>query len=198
MTRAGGTWVGPSFGVIPACFCLSRFSSAVSYRSTKLLGSKSAALLSTVTSERASLESMLPPATPREAGALLGQSIREAFPPLGYIVQINGKDIVVDLGADAGLKERDTLEVVQEGEQIIHPVTGQILAAPVRVIGELRVVSLSPQLAICKRTGGKGELPLASIVRLKGTTSALANWLMKFPRIMQQVQRQKQEVQQKP
>ncbi len=163
----------------------------------RMIDVKSAALLSTVSSDRASLESMLPPATPREAGALLEQSIREAFPPLGYIVQINGNDYVVDLGSEAGLQAKDTLEVIQEGEQIIHPVTGQILAAPMKVIGQLKVMSVSPQLAICKRAG-KGELPLASMVRLKGTSSAIVGWLMRVPRILGEVQRQRQLIPQKP
>jgi hypothetical protein len=160
----------------------------------RLIDVKTAALLTTVTSDRESLLSMLPPATPREAGTLLAQSIREAFPPLGYIVQINGKEIVVDLGSEAGLKEKDTLEVVQEGEQIIHPVTGQVLAAPMKVIGELKVLSTSPQVAICKRTSGKGELKPSDMVRLKGTESSVVKWLKKVPIIKRQFGKDKDEL----
>ena len=163
----------------------------------RLIDVKTAAVVVTLTSERASLLGMLPPVTAREAGALLTQSIREAFPPLGYVVQIDGKDVIVDLGSEAGLKKGDTLEVVQEGERIIHPVTGQMLAAPLKVIGELKVVSASPQLAICKRTSGKGELIPANLVRLKGTSSIIANWLMKVPRIKKEFQKQKEELKEK-
>lgn len=162
----------------------------------RLIDVKTAALLSTLTSNRASLLSMLPPATPREAGDLLAQSIREAFPPLGYVVQINGKDVVVDLGSEAGLKKGDTLEVVEEGEQIIHPVTGEVLSAPLKVIGELKVVSTSPQVAICKRTS-KGELQPANMVRLKGTESAVVKWLMKMPIIKKQLQKEKADLEEK-
>lgn len=157
----------------------------------RLIEVKTAALLVTVTSDRASLLSMVPPATIREAGALLIQSIRDAFPPLGYVVQMKGKEVVVDLGSEAGVKKGDTLEVVEEGDQIIHPVTGKLLAAPLKVIGELKVVSASPQLATCKRTSGKNKLQPANLVRLKGSESRLIKWLMKLPRIKDELQKQK-------
>ncbi len=159
----------------------------------RLIDVKTAALLLTVTSDHASLLGMLPPSTPREAGELLNQGIRDVFPPLGYVVQINGKDIVVDLGSEAGLKKGDTLEVVKEGEQIIHPVTGEVLTAPLKVIGELKVISASPQVSICKRSS-KGELQLANIVRLKGTESAVIKMLMKIPRIKSQFLKEKKEM----
>lgn len=163
----------------------------------RLIDVKTAALVVTLTSDRASLLSMLPPATPREAGPLLIQGIRDAFPPLGYVVQINGKDVVVDLGTEAGLKKGDTLEIVQEGEQIIHPVTGEVLAAPLKVIGELKVVDASPQVSICKKSS-KGEVQLANFVRLKGTESAIVKALMLIPRIKKKVQEEKEELQKKP
>jgi hypothetical protein len=155
----------------------------------RLIDVKTAALLNTVTSNRASLQSMLPPATPREAGPLLAQSIREAFPPLGYVVRIDGKEIMVDLGSDAGLKEKDTLEIIQEGEKFPHPVTGELISAPLKVVGELKVVSASPQVAICKSK--KGDVQMGSIVRLKGTESAIVNWLMKVPRIVDEYKKKR-------
>jgi hypothetical protein len=159
----------------------------------RLIDVKTAAILATLTSDRASLLSMLPPTTPKEAGALLAQSIRQSFPPLGYIIQINGKDIVVDLGAEEGLKKGDVLEVVQEQEQIIHPVTGEILPAPLKVIGKLKVVDASPRVSICKRKSGK-EMQLSNFVRLKGTESAVVKMLMLLPRIKKEFIKQKEEL----
>jgi len=163
----------------------------------RLIDVKTAANVVTLTSERASALSLLPPATSREAGALLTQSIREAFPPLGYIVQIVGKDVVVDLGSEAGLKKGDTLEVVQKGEDIIHPVTGKILDAPLKVVGELKVLSASPQLATCKRSGGKGELQPGNFVRLRGTESAMIKILQRIPRIKKVFEKEKGELEEK-
>jgi len=153
----------------------------------RLIDVKTASLLTTITSERATLLSLLPPATPREAGALLAQSIREAFPPFGYVVQVTGKDVMVDLGTEAGLKEGDTLEVIQEGEQIIHPVTGEVISAPLKVVGQLKVVSASLQVSICKAKSMKGELQLKSVVRLKGSESKIVGWIKRIPVIKQVV-----------
>lgn len=157
----------------------------------RLIDVRTASLLTTITSDRATLQSLLPPATPRESGALLAQSIREAFPPLGYVIKVDGKEITVDLGTEAGLKDGDTLEVVQEGEQIIHPVTGQVLASPLKVVAELKVLSASSQVAICRHKSGQREMQPASLVRLKGSESKVIEWLKKMPIIKKQLEGQK-------
>jgi hypothetical protein len=143
----------------------------------RLIDVKTASILSTVTSDRSGF---FPPSTPREAGKLLYAGIRDAFPPLGYIVSVNGKEIVVDLGSEAGVKKGDALEIVQEGEQIIHPVSGQVLSAPMKVIGELKVLDASAQISTCKLTS-KEAPPVASLVRLKGSRSRMPGWMDKIP-----------------
>jgi hypothetical protein len=157
----------------------------------RMVDVKTSAIAATITSERASL---LPAATTRDAGKLLFEGIREAFPPVGYVVQINGKEAIVDLGSEAGLKKGDALEIVQEGEAIIHPVTGQVLASPMKVIGELKVSSASPQLSTCKIKKVQGELRLGSLVRLQATSSVILEWLQKIPLIKDQVKKKKKEI----
>ncbi|HWM92184.1 MAG TPA: CsgG/HfaB family protein [Thermoanaerobaculia bacterium] len=157
----------------------------------RLVDVKSASILATITSDRASL--ILPSSTPREAGKLLYKSIRDAFPPLGYVVSIKGKEVIVDLGTEVGLKDGDTLEIVQEGEQIIHPVTGQVLSAPMKVIGELKVVTASAQISTCKLKS-KEEPPLASLVRLKGSTSRILEWATRLPGLKKSLDDKREEV----
>jgi hypothetical protein len=152
---------------------------------------KTSAIVTTITSERPSL---LPASTTREAGKLLFESIREAFPPMGFVVQINGKEVIVDLGSDTGLKKGDPLEVVQEGEQIIHPVTGAILDSPMKVIGELKVASASPQLSTCKIKKMQGELRLGSKVRLQAKSTVIYEWLQKIPVIKNQIKKKEKEI----
>jgi Curli production assembly/transport component CsgG len=143
----------------------------------RLVDVKTAALLTTVSSDRPTL---MPPTTPREAGDLLYKNLREAFPPLGYVVSVSGKEVVVDLGTEAGLKDGDTLEIVTEGEQIIHPVTGKVLASPLKVVGELRVVTASPQISTCKLRS-REEPAVASMVRLKPRNTNPAKAVGKIP-----------------
>jgi len=161
----------------------------------RLVDVKTASILATVTSDRPDLALLLPSATPREAGQVLYKSIRDAFPPLGYIVSVKGKEIIVDLGSEAGLKDGDTLEIVQEGEQIIHPVTGKVLSAPVKVIGELKVVTVAPQVSTCKLKS-KGEAPIASLVRLKGSDSRILEWASKVPFLKKTLKDKKEEIEQ--
>jgi hypothetical protein len=161
----------------------------------RLIDVKTASILATLTSDDPERPSslLLPSSTPREAGELLYQSIREAFPPLGYVVSVNGKEAVVDLGSEAGLKDGDTLEIVAEGEQIIHPVTGKVLSAPMKVIGELKVVTASPQISTCK-IKSKGEVRPANLVRLKGSKSIFIKWFQRIPFIKKNAKEKEEEI----
>jgi len=159
----------------------------------RLVDVKTASILATVTSDRPDLALLMPSSTPREAGQLLYKSIRDAFPPLGYIVSVDGKDIIVDLGSEAGLKDGDTLEIVQEGAQIIHPVSGKVLSAPMKVIGELKVVAAAPQVSTCKLKS-KGAAPLASLVRLKGSSSRILEWMARVPFLKKTAEDKKEEI----
>lgn len=157
----------------------------------RLVDVKTASILATLTSDRLNL--LLPPSAPREAGQVLYASIRDAFPPLGYVISVSGKEVVVDLGSEAGLKKGDELELVQEGEQIIHPVTGKILSAPMKVIGELKVLTASPQVSTCKAKA-KGGVPLGSLVRLKGSRSLFPDWVAKIPFFKKSAEAKKEEL----
>lgn len=129
---------------------------------------KTGEILATITSDR---DSLTPPTTIRAASRLLFQSIREAFPPIGYVIKTTKDSVVVDLGTDAGVKKGDILEIVREGEEIIHPRTGEVLPAEWIVIGELKVGATSAQISHCKSR--KGEATLNSIVRLKAKNGRL-------------------------
>ena len=161
----------------------------------RLIDVKTASILATLSSNNPELPSslLLPSSTPREAGELLYESIREAFPPMGYVVNVNGKEVVVDLGSEAGVKDGDTLEIVTEGEQIIHPVTGKVLSAPMKVVGELKVVSASPNLSTCK-IKSRVEVKPANIVRLKGAKSIVSKWISRIPFIKKNTKEKEEEI----
>jgi hypothetical protein len=108
----------------------------------------------------------LPALTLREAGNYLSETLREKFPLSGYVVEARGKEVIVDLGIDDGLKEGAFLEVVRKGEQIIHPVTHIPLPAEWIVTGELKVVFVSPAVSTCWLRWGEDIEP-GSLVFLK-------------------------------
>ena len=88
--------------------------------------------------------------TIRDAGDALSENVRQAFPPVGYVVQLDEEEVVVDLGTAAGVKKGDILQVVREGEQLIHPVTGVPLPRVQEVIARLKVRDVTPALSRCR------------------------------------------------
>ena len=97
--------------------------------------------------------------TIRAAGEALSENVRQAFPPIGYVVQLDEEEVVVDLGTAEGVKKGDILQVVREGEQLIHPVTGAPLPRVQEVIATLKVRDVTPALSRCrlKDRRSKGE-----------------------------------------
>lgn len=140
----------------------------VFYITVRLVNVTTGEILTTISTKR---EGAAAPATPREAGDLLFANIRAAFPPMGYVVKIDGDKLTVDLGESLGLRKGDFLEVVREGEQIIHPVTGLPLPAEQVVIATLRVVATSQQLSTCKLKSGDKGVDLGDRVRFKDEES---------------------------
>ena len=139
----------------------------------RLVDVRTAVFQATVTSHRTNRVA----ATPREAGKFLYQSIREAFPPLGYVVKVNGKDVIIDLGSEAGLQKGDILEVVQTGPPIRHPIKNSPVTAPMEVIGELKVVATSAQSAACKVRSAARDIRGTHLVRLKSERPRVLRWV---------------------
>lgn len=72
--------------------------------------------------------------------AQLSSSLVESFAPLkGSVIMPVGKEYLVDLDASSGLRNGDILSLVQPGDAIEHPTTGERLGNLDRVIGFLQV-----------------------------------------------------------
>lgn len=77
--------------------------------------------------------------TAEEAATRLAQ----AFPTLqGSVVGIDGDRILIDLGSKQKVYQGMELQVYREGEDVKHPVSGQILGKRDRRLGLLRVVEV--------------------------------------------------------
>lgn len=157
----------------------------------RLVDVKTASILTTVSSDRPGL---LPAAQPRDAGRRLLQSVREVFPPLGYVVRVQGKEVVIDLGTEAGLKKGDTLEVVEEQEAILHPQTGQVLPAPLKLVGKIKVVSSTPQISICKVKTKDQGVAVSNLVRLQSRDTRIVGWMLKLPEIKHELERKLEQL----
>lgn len=118
------------------------------YIDVRLTMVKTGKIFGTVTSRRDTFGG--DPGSPYAAGRHLLENIKEMFPPEGYVIQISGNEVIVDLGKESGLAAGDELEVIRDGEQLFHPITHDPLPAIEQVVGVLKVVKPADQLSTCK------------------------------------------------
>lgn len=84
-------------------------------------------------------------ATVPSYGAAVPEEIARDFAPLsGYVVMPADGEFLIDRGAADGIAAGDLFSVVRPGEQIVHPVTGNVLGTLDRVKGFLQVTRVRP------------------------------------------------------
>lgn len=139
----------------------------------RMVDTRTGLIVGTISSERSGLGEGGAPSV-RTAGDSLRQNVRKAFPPMGYVIQLAGREIVIDLGQSAGVRRGDVLEVVRQGDQIIHPVTGMPLPAIEEVVAKLKVHDAGEAISRCKVQGWhkKGaesaDVSVGDLVRFQG------------------------------
>lgn len=124
--------------------------------STRIVDVETGGVLTTIRSEQPRWKRMVPKlgkSGAATAAQVMTQAIREEFPVEGYVVKAERGELVVDLGAAAGVGEGDVLAVIRQGESFTHPVTGETLPGEEREVGRLKVVSASETLAVCVPKG---------------------------------------------
>lgn len=120
-------------------------------------------------------EGFFDPTTPHEAAEYLFRSIREQFPPQGYVLHMRGDTIYVDIGKELGLKDGDTLEIIEEGEVVFSEVTGKPIELEGGVVGTLKVVRASNGSSACKLKKSTRPPVISDIVRLKASGQTMLN-----------------------
>ena len=91
-----------------------------------------------------------------------------AKPPRGYVLQVDGQDVLLDLGRKQGVRPGSRFEVLDQ-RPIKHPVTGQVMLMSRRV-GLLEVREVQPELSLARLVQGKLSR-LRPGMRLKKTTA---------------------------
>ncbi|MBN2355845.1 hypothetical protein JXO59_07015 [candidate division KSB1 bacterium] len=87
----------------------------------------------------------------------------------GSIIKIDGQDVLIDLGKNHGLFDRQELAVVREGEAITD-LSGKVLGRSEDVIGSLRVVSAKPDYSETQVASSKTSFRLGDKVRVVSGT----------------------------
>ncbi len=68
----------------------------------------------------------------------------------GFVIQVNGEQIMLDKGLTSGLKPGMKCIIYREGKEIRHPITGEILGRETKIIGTVLVNDAFEKYSIAK------------------------------------------------
>ena len=81
----------------------------------------------------------------------LAKKITEDLPLIeGYIIKIDGEELILDVGRNGGLKKGMKCHVYREGKEITHPITGEILGKETKILGEILVKEIFEKYSVAR------------------------------------------------
>jgi TolB-like protein len=87
----------------------------------------------------------------------LARKITESLPLVdGYVIRIDGPELIIDVGRNGGLKKGMKCVIYNEGAPIKHPITGEILGKETKVIGEILVTDAFDKYSVAKPLSSAG------------------------------------------
>jgi hypothetical protein len=88
----------------------------------------------------------------------LARKITESLPLVdGYVIRIDGTELIIDVGRNGGLKKGMKCVIYKEGAPIKHPITGEILGKETNVLGEVLVTDAFDKYSVAKQLSNIGE-----------------------------------------
>ena len=85
----------------------------------------------------------------------------------GFIVKAEPSLFYIDIGAEKGIRKGSKCVAFRPGEEIKHPITGEVLGCKVTKLGELVVVSVYEKMAAVKVTEKEGDISVGDKVVVK-------------------------------
>ncbi len=76
----------------------------------------------------------------------------------GYIINIAGDKLTLDIGLKDAVKKGMKCIVYREGESIVHPVTGNVIGRMIDEICEIQITEIYDGYSMAKITKDKGIL----------------------------------------
>jgi len=90
----------------------------------------------------------------------VAEKIKNEFPILnGYVINVDNKEITIDIGRSNGLKRGMKCHVYREGAPIVHPVTGKVIAREIDELCEVQVTEVFDVYANAMIVQTKGGIP---------------------------------------
>lgn len=90
----------------------------------------------------------------RKAVQQVVNKLNEVNPLEGYVIQVDGKRVYIDLGREQGVQVGQKYTIFKEGRIIKHPVTGKILGVEKSDLGTIRITSVEHEMAIGEAEDG--------------------------------------------
>jgi len=85
----------------------------------------------------------------------------------GYIVNTDDNVIYLDIGSNVGVRKGTKCVAFREGDEIIHPITKEVLGTKVTLLGELIVTQVQEKLSIAKVLAKEGTIKIGDKVVIK-------------------------------
>jgi len=76
----------------------------------------------------------------------------------GYIIRIDGEQVILDVGRVGGLKRGMKCVIYKEGAPVKHPITGEILGKETKVLGEVLVTESFDKYCVAKTLKNEGGM----------------------------------------
>ena len=95
----------------------------------------------------------------------LDQEVATRFPLMGYVIKvISDREALVDLGRKQRLEKGASFQLVEQGPDVVHPVTGKLIQGERRVLTELQVADVGEESSTLKVTGARATLKVGQTV----------------------------------
>jgi hypothetical protein len=89
----------------------------------------------------------------------LSNKIVEDLPLVeGYIIRIDGREVILDIGRLGGLKRGMKCIIYKEGAEIKHPITGEVLGKETKILGEVLVKDAFDKYSVANTLDTDGTL----------------------------------------
>ncbi|MCK4817455.1 hypothetical protein KA005_16915, partial [bacterium] len=82
----------------------------------------------------------------------------------GYIVNTEENVIYLDIGSNVGVRKGTKCVAFREGDEIIHPITKEVLGTKVTLLGELIVTQVHEKMSVAKILAKEGSIKIGDKV----------------------------------
>jgi hypothetical protein len=83
------------------------------------------------------------------------KAVMDQYPLQGYVVQVDGKEVMLNLGRNQGVTPGTTFDVIEMGKEITYK--GRVLKSESQSVARLEVVRVEPDLCFARIIEQKRE-----------------------------------------